>query len=201
MSGARRVRLDREKQPEKNSGSGQQDERSGGRPAHSVAIDDRVDGEHERAGHRDGPCDVQPSRCRRHACAGEHQPRQKDDGDPDWDVDEEDPTPVESLGEDPADKDADRAAAGGNETKDPHRLRPLRRLGEEADDERERDRRDDGTADALHRPRTDQARLRRDEPAAKRSEGEQRDADEEQPPVPKEVAQTPREEEKPAEGE
>ena len=53
-----------------------------------------------------------------------------------------------------------RAAAGGDEPEDAHRLRALRGLGEQRDDQRERDRRDDRPADALHRAGGDQKSLR-----------------------------------------
>ena len=72
---------------------------------------------------------------------------------PDRQVDEEDPVPAEEVGEDPAGEHADHAAAREHEAEDAHRLRTIRRLGEERHQEREGDRRDDGAADALHRPR------------------------------------------------
>ena len=81
------------------------------------------------------------------------------DRDADWDVHEEDPVPAERVRQDPAQQDADRSAARGDESEDPHRLRPLRRLGEEGDDERERNGRDDGGGEALQRPGADQRDL------------------------------------------
>ena len=48
-----------------------------------------------------------------------------EDGDPDRQVDEEDPVPVERVGEHAAEQDADAAAAGIDEAEDAHRLRAL----------------------------------------------------------------------------
>ena len=65
--------------------------------------------------------------------------------------------PVERVGEDAAEQHADGAAAGHHEAEDAHRLRALGRLGEQGHDQRQRDRRDDGAAEALHGARGDRA--------------------------------------------
>jgi hypothetical protein len=108
--------------------------------------------------------------------------------------------PVESIGQDPAEQDADRSAACGDETVDAHRLRPLHRLGEQGDDERERDGRDDGAAEALQGSCADKDGLGGREPAGERRQGEERDPDQEQPPVTEEIAQPAGEKEESAEG-
>ena len=109
--------------------------------------------------------------------------------------------PVEDVGEDAAEQHADRAAAGGDEAEDAHRLRALGRLGEERHHQRERDRRDDGAADALHGARDDEDALRGREAAGQRGDREERDAGEEEPAVAEEVAEPAAEQEEPAEGE
>jgi len=81
-----------------------------------------------------------------------------------------------------------------------HRLGPLRGLGEERHDERQRDDRDDGAAEALDRPRRDQHLLRGGQPARERGEREQHEADKEQLAVPEEVAEAPAEQQKTSEG-
>ncbi len=91
--------------------------------------------------------------------SGQHEPRERHDRDADWDVHEEDPVPAERVRQDPAQQHADRSAARGDESEDPHRLRPLRRLGEEGDDERESNGRDDRGGEALQGPGADQGRL------------------------------------------
>ena len=109
--------------------------------------------------------------------------------------------PVESVREDAAEKDADRAAAGGDEPEDPHRLRPLGGLGEERHHQRERNCRDDRATDALHSPGGDEHLLRPREAADSGGCGEESDPGEKQPPVPKEVAEPTAEQKEPAESE
>jgi hypothetical protein len=109
--------------------------------------------------------------------------------------------PAEDVGQDPAHEDADRATAGRHEAEDAHRLRPLGRLGEERHDQRERDRRDDGAAETLNRPRPDQHALGRCETAGERRRGEERDPEQEETPLAEEVAEPSGQEEKAAEGE
>ena len=188
------------KTPRSAAATRQQAERLRGRPAHLVAVDDRVDGEHQRRGHGDGAAR------RRAACPGarpaaarKHEQREDDDRDADRDVDEEDPVPAERVREDPAEEHADRAAAGGDEAEDAHRLRALGGLGEERHDQRERDRGDDRASDALHRPRADERRLRAREAARERRGGEERDPGEEQPPVAEQVAEPAAEQQEAAE--
>ncbi len=130
---------------------------------------------------------------------GEQHQCETEDGDADGDVDEKDPVPVERVGEHAPEEHADRAAAGGDEPEDAHRLRSLRRFREQGDDERERDRGDDRPADALHRARGDEEALRARQAAADRCDGEQRDPRQEHPPVPDDVAEPPTEEQEPAE--
>ena len=67
-----------------------------------------------------------------------------------------------------AENHADAPPAGGDEPDHAHRLRTLRRLGEQRHDQRERDRSDDGAAEALYRPRGDQELLRSREATGKR---------------------------------
>ncbi len=131
------------------------------RPAGLVPVHDRVDGEHQRGGHRHRAGHVEASG-RGRATRGRQQLHGEDeDGDADRDVDEEDPVPVEDVGQDPAEQHADASAAGDDEAEDAHRLRPLGRLREQVHDQRQRDRRDDRAAEPLHRPCADQHPLRR----------------------------------------
>src|SRR5215213_2263437 len=93
--------LDHDEDDEKDEGRAEEPEGSRGGPADLVALDDGVDGEHERRGHGDRAADIElplPGR-RLHARAeidGEHE-----DCDSDRDVDEEDPVPAEKVGEVP----------------------------------------------------------------------------------------------------
>ena len=109
--------------------------------------------------------------------------------------------PVEHVREHAAEQNPDNAAARKHEAKDAHRLRPVGRLGEESHDKRQRDRRDDGAADSLHRPRDDQELLGVCESAEERGNREERNTRQEQPPVAEEIAQPPAEQQEAAERE
>jgi hypothetical protein len=126
--------------------------------------------------------------------------RERVDEHADREVDEEDPVPAEDVGQDPAREDADHAPAGQDEAEDAHRLRAVRLLGEERHEQRQRDRRDDGAADALYRPRRDEQPLRGREAAAEGREREDGDADQEEAAVPEQVAEPATEEQEAAEG-
>ena len=186
------------KTPRRSRREGEEAERPRRRPPHFVAVDDRVDGDHRGGRHRDRTGDVEPS-SRLSAGGREQDEREREDGDADGDVDEEDPVPVERVREDAAEEHPDRAAPRRDEAEDAHRLRPLGRLGEERDDERERHRRDDRPADSLHRPGRDQDALRACEAAGNRGQREERDPAEEHPPVPHDVTEPAAEEQEPAE--
>ena len=115
-------------------------------------------------------------------------------------VDEEDPVPGQRVGEHAAEQHADRAAAGHDEAEDAHRLRALARFGEQVHDQRERDRGDDGAADALHRACGDEQPLRGRQAARERRDREQRDSAQEQPARAEQVGEPPAEQQEAAEG-
>ena len=108
--------------------------------------------------------------------------------------------PVEHVGEDAAEKDADGAAAGGDEAEDAHRLRALGGLGEQRHHQRERDGGDDRGSETLDGPRAHQQLLRGGETADGRRDREERDPEQEQPLVPEEVAQPSAQKQETAEG-
>ena len=80
-------------------------------------------------------------------------------GDADRRVDEEDPVPVDGLGEHAAGQQADRAAGGGDEAVDAERLGLLPRLREHRHDHAEDHGGGQRAADALHEARADQHAL------------------------------------------
>ena len=184
---------------EQRHGAGQQAERLGRAPAVLVAVHDRVHGQHQRRrhGHRAGH--VEPAAARLAAAAGQEPQREQHHGNADRQVDEEDPVPVEDVGEHAAEQDADRAAARGDEAEHAHRLGAVGRLGEEIHHERERHGRGDRAAHALHRTRGDQELLRGRQAAGQRGDGEQRDAGQEQPAVAVQVAEPPAQQQEAAE--
>ena len=116
------------------------------------------------------------------------------------DVDEEDPVPVDGLGEHAAGKQADRAARRGEcERVDADRLRLLPGLREYRHDHAEDDGRGHRAADALYEPRRDQPHLALRQAAQRRGAGEQREPGQEDGPATQQVTQAPGEEQQPAE--
>ena len=128
------------------------------RPAVLVAVDDRVDREHQRRRspsprRRRRAAGRRPRRARPAAAAARERRRA---------------TPIGTLTRKiqcqlsrsvriAAEQHAEAAAAGRDEPEDAHRLRALGRLGEERHHQRERDRRGDRAAESLHGPRADRA--------------------------------------------
>ena len=144
--------------------------------------------------------DVQP-RAHSRVGGGQQAHREQADDDADRDVDQEDPVPIEVVGEDAAEQHADRAAARRDEAEHAHRLGPLGRLGEEGHHQGQRHGRGNGPADALHRASRDEQPLRGRQAAAERRQREERDAGEEQAAVAVEIPEAPAQQQAAAEGE
>ena len=161
ISGVARRRLARNERGEQRERDGAEDQRRRRAPAVlGRGLDDRVDAEHQRAGdraRRPAVGALAAGRCprRRSSRRGAEERRR----DADRDVDEEDPVPVDGLGEHAAGEQADRAAGGGDERVDADRLGLLARLGEHRHDHPEDDGGGHRAADALHEARRDQHRL------------------------------------------
>jgi hypothetical protein len=160
---------------------------------------DRVDGEHQGAGDEGGASDVRPLREADAFVPIEQPHRQQRRRDPDRQVDEEDPVPVDRLGEHAARQQADGAAGRCDEAVDPDRPSLLARLGEHGDDHAQDHGRRHGTADALHEPRPNQQGLALRQAAHERRGGEDRQADQEDAPAADEVAQPPGEQQQTSE--
>ena len=109
--------------------------------------------------------------------------------------------PAQRAGQDAAEQHTDAAATSGDEAEEAHRLRALAWLGEEVHRQREADRRDDGAAQTLNRPRANQHRLRLRQATAERGQREDGDANEEESPVAEEVAEPATQQQEAAEGE
>ncbi len=200
-SGERCSRLDPEEGRQERDGEGQQPKRPHGGPTRLVAVDDGVDGEHQRGGHGDRAGDVEASRIGWSGGRWQHEQRGDADRDTDGKIDEEDPVPAQRAGQDAAEQDADAATARGDEAEEAHRPCALAWLGEEVHRQRETDRRDDGAAQTLDRPRADQHRLRLRQATAERGQREDGDTNEEEPPVAEEVAEPATQQQEAAEGE
>jgi hypothetical protein len=169
-------------------------------PAVSGRADDRVDAGHQRHGdeRRAEPVDpvMQPQWVR---VLGDEGASECQRGEPDRNVDEEDPVPVERLREHAAEQQSERAAGDGDEHVGAHRPRALGRLRELGDDDREDDRRLERRADALQEPRADQDRLAPGRPAQDRGDGEDGDAEQEHALAADEVTESAGEQQQAAE--
>ena len=184
----------------RSGADGEDAERAAGGPAGLVAADDAVDREHQGAGHEHRAGDVELGGAGLDVVAGQDRPRGDDDRDADRHVDQEDPVPGEEPGEHAAEQHADGAAAGHHEAEDAHRLGPLRRLGEQAHDQRERDRGHRGAAETLHRAADDEPGRGRRQAAGHGGDGEEHRAAEEDPLVAQQVAEPAAQQQEAAEG-
>ena len=132
--------------------------------------------------------------------AGQQARGEEPGGDPDGDVDEEDPVPVDRLRDHAAGEQPDRAAGGGDEAVDADRLGLLAGLGEHRDDHPEDHRGGHRAADALHEARDHEHLLALRQAADQRGGGEDDEADHHDELAPGEVAEAPGEQQQAAEG-
>ena len=119
------------------------------------AVDDRVHGEHQRRGDRDGAGDVEAARAPAARHRGQQPQRQDVDRDPDRDVDPEDPVPLEESVRTPPSSTPTLPPPAMQNPKTPIAFARSAGLHEEAHDQRERDRGDDCAAEPLDRARSD----------------------------------------------
>ena len=130
----------------------------------------------------------------------DQRPPEEDRHEADRQVDEEDPVPVDRLGQGTAGQQADRAAADDHEHVGAHRLRPLDRQRELGDDDREDHRDRQRTTDALDEAGGDQEGLAAGEAADGGGEREEEDAAEEDPLASDEVTEPSGHQQEAAEG-
>ena len=97
---------------------------------------------------------------------------EREGGDADREVDEEDPVPAQRLGEQAAGEQAERAAGDGDEDVRAHRPGALGGLGELGDDDRQDHGGLGGGADALEEAGADQRSLARGDAAQERRDRE-----------------------------
>jgi len=108
---------------EKRQRAGPQAERPGRQPALlRRGIDDREDAQHHRAGDQNRPGHVRARPVSSAAIPLDHPQRRDGGGRADRQVDEEDPVPVQHLGEDAPGQQAHRRAGGRDEGEHPDRL-------------------------------------------------------------------------------
>ena len=114
--------------------------------------------------------------------------RERRGRDPDRHVDEEDPVPVDRLGEDPTRQQPDRTAGDGDERVDADRLRLIPGLREHGHDHPQDHRGRQGAPDALDEARPDQHALALGHRAQQRRAGEHPEADQEDASLADQVA-------------
>ena len=163
-------------------------------------VDDRVDQQHQAAGEQHGAGQVgallEPD-------AGpilDHAQRVEPGRDPDRQVHEEDPVPVQRLGEHAAEEEADRAARDGCERVHADRLRLLARLREHRHDHPEDHGGGERAAHALHEAGADEHALALCDRAQERCAREHREPGEEHAPLADQVAEPAGEQQQAAEG-
>jgi hypothetical protein len=119
--------------------------------------------------------------------------------DPEREVHEEDPVPVDGLGDHAAGQHADRRARGARERVAADGPGPQRRLGEHRRDHPEHHGRGHRAADALDEPRGDQHGLVAGQAAPQRRRGEHGQPGDEDPLAAAQVAEPPGQQEQAAE--
>ena len=127
--------------------------------------------------------------------------RQREGGEADRDVDEEDPLPREGVGEHAAEQHARCGAEAADRAPDAERDVPLTAFREGGHQDRERCRRDRGCAEALNRAGADQRRLGPGETAQQRPDREQDQADHEDAPAAEQVGRAAAQQQEAAEDE
>jgi hypothetical protein len=133
------------------------------------------------------------------AALAQKQRRERDCGEPDGDVDEEDPRPAQIRGEQPAEQHAGGRAASGCGGVDPEREVAFAALREGRHQQRERGGDEHCPTDALHGAEADQRRFRPGQPAEQGGGREDREAGNEEAPSAQQVGEAPAEQERPAE--
>ena len=192
-------RLADEEGDDRRDGHRAQPERAGRAPALLLDLEDRVDAEHQAAGEQRRAGRV-GAVAEPEALARLDQPQREERGrHADGDVHEEDPVPVDEVGQHAAGEQADRAARGGDEAVDADRLRLVTRLGEHGHDHPEHDGGGQRAARALDEARADQHLLALRRRAQQRRRREDREADQEHPPPADEVAEPSGEQQQAAE--
>ena len=189
------ARLERDEgRQERDCGAAEPDRVRRG-PAVVRRRDDVIDAEHQRGGDQNGARDV-------HAVAQTQslvlfdQPGAEDHrGDADRHVDEEDPVPVDPLGQEPAGEQTQRAAARDDQREDAHRLRALRRLLKLRDDDGDDHARGQRATEALQEAADDQVVRALGEPGPDRRDGEEEDPGQEDLAAPDQVTQPSRHQE------
>jgi hypothetical protein len=125
--------------------------------------------------------------------------RECDEERADGDVDEEDPSPPGTVGQQPAGDDTDGRSGSAHGTEDAEREVAFASFRERDREDRECGRRDERRAEPLERARGDQQFARLCEPGEKRRAGKERQSGEQHTPTAEEIAEPSAEQQEPAE--
>ena len=168
---------------------GQEPDRRAGRPAVLRRAGHRVDEQHQPARDRGGAGEVEVAMPSSARLSRSRNRADRDHEHADRDVDEEDPRPAERARQRAAEQHARRAAATRGRAPDAEREVALAALPEGRGQDRERGRREQRRAEALHGAEGDQRALRPGEPVQQRADREQRQPGHEQAPPSEQVGE------------
>ena len=188
------------KPSEERGGRGEDADRPRGAPAPVVRLRDPEHRGREAGRHEHRAEGVEALRADV-AALGEQHGRERQRGDPDRDVEEEDPLPAQEVGEDAAEQHAGGGAEAADRTPDAERDVALLAFGEGRHEDRQRGRGDDRRAEALDGTGADQRRLVPRERREERGRREHDEADQEHAPAAEEVGRAPAEEQEAPEDE
>ncbi len=191
--------LDRHERDQQHHGRGQADDRSGRAPADVDRVDDGVYEQRQPGGdgHRSG--DVERVAGLFAAALAQDARGQRGGDQPDRDVDEQHPAPVQPAGQDPAQQDPGGAAGPGDRAPDAERAVALGPVGERGGDDRQCGGGDDRGAQALDRASDDQPCLGLRQAAGQRGQREDDQSEHEHAASPQQVGHPPAQQQKAAE--
>jgi hypothetical protein len=143
------ARLDQREASKQHARAGDQADRLQAAPADLGRLHQRVDHQDERAGAGERPGGVVASPRQRSAALAQQQGRQRERGQAEGEVDEEDPRPAGAVDQGAAEQPGRGGADAAERAPDPERLGPLGAVEEGRGDDREGGRGHDRGADAL----------------------------------------------------
>ena len=184
---------------EQRGGGREQADRLGREPAVLACVRQDVDEQHHAGRDRRRAGDVEVAVVELGAALAQEPEAGDEHGDPDRDVDEEDPRPAEDARQDAAEQHAGGAAAAGDGAPDAESGVALTAFGEDRRQERERGGSEQRGAEALQRAEHDQRGRRPGKAVEQRAGREQGEPEHEHPLAPEQVGHAAAEQEGAAE--
>src|SRR6476646_8129346 len=193
--------LDRDEGDQQQRRGGEDADRLGRAPAGVFGVEQGEDEGREAEGDRRRAGDVEGADLLLGVRFGNQARAQRGGGDPDRDVDPEDPFPADVFGQDPTEQDPGGAAGAGDRAPDAQRFVALGAVAEGGGDDREGGGGEDRGAEALHGAGGDQLAGGARQTAGQRSEGEEHQPEHEDAAAAEQVGKPAAEQEEAAEGE